>query len=166
MKRTLLFALAILAVASAGSAAEEKGTTYGAGVKLTTTVKVADLLAQPDQFVGKTVRVDGIVRAVCQEMGCWIQIADAEKTDGIQFKVADGVIVFPKDAKGKRASAEGTFERMPGDDKHAAEHAKEATAQGATPEHHAHGAAAEDATKPAPLKAPEYWIKATGAIVY
>jgi hypothetical protein len=147
MKRTVFFALALAAVTSLAVSADEKGTTYGNGVKLTTSVKVADLLAMPDHYVGKNVRVDGTVRAVCQEMGCWIQIADDEKTDGIQFKVDDGVIVFPKDAKGKRASAEGAFEKISAGDPHAAEAAKHAEQQGVT-------------------KAPQYRIKATGAVVY
>ena len=90
--------------------------------------------------------MDRIVSAVCQTMGCWIQIADDEKSAGIQFQVEDGVIVFPKDAKGRRASAEGTFEAI-GMDSHEAEHASEvAKATGKEP--------------------PKYRIKATGAIVY
>ncbi len=150
MKRMFLFAAAMAAVASLALSAQEaaKGTSFGEGVKLTTSVKVADLLSKPADYTGKTVRVDGTVRAVCQNMGCWIQIADDEKSDGIQFKVDDGVIVFPKDAKGKRASAEGTFERIAAGDAHEAEQATQAAA------------------KDAPAKAPEYRIKATGAIIY
>lgn len=153
MKRMFLVAAAMAAVASLAVSAQEaaKGTSFGGGVTLTTSVKVADLLAKPDDYVGKTVRVDGTVRAVCQSMGCWIQIADSEQSDGIQFKVDHGGgIVFPKDAKGKRASAEGAFERIGPGDAREAEHAQEA-------------AGAKDATTP---KAPEYRIKATGAIVY
>ena len=150
MKRMFLFAAAMAAVASLTLSAQEaaKGTSFGEGVKLTTSVKVADLLSKPADYMGKTVRVDGTVRAVCQNMGCWIQIADDEKSDGIQFKVDDGVIVFPKDAQGKRASAEGTFERIAAGDAHEAEQAKQAAA------------------KDAAAKAPEYRIKATGAIIY
>jgi hypothetical protein len=152
MKRVFLFAATMAAVASLAVSAQEaaKGTSFGDGVKLTISVKVADLLAEPGDYVGKTVRVDGTVRAVCQNMGCWIQIADDEKSDGIQFKVDDGVIVFPKDAKGKRASAEGTFERIATGDAHEPELAKDAVP-------------AKEAT---PAKAPEYRIKATGAVIY
>jgi hypothetical protein len=150
MKR-LLMALGVAIVASAGLVAEEKGTIYGDGVKLTTSVKVADLLATPDQFLGRKVRVDGTIRAVCQSMGCWIQLADAEQSDGIQFKVDDGVIVFPKDAKGKRASAEGTFEKIAADAEHEAEHAADAQ--------HA-------ANQPPVSQPPKYRIKATGAVIY
>lgn len=140
MKRALLLVTAFCAVSVVAAAGAEKGTKYGEGVKLATSVKVADLLATPADYIGKTVRVDGIVRGVCQAMGCWIQIADDEKSHGIQFKVDDGVIVFPKDAKGRRASAEGTFETIGEDSEDAAAESKDA--------------------------APKYRIKATGAIIY
>jgi hypothetical protein len=157
MKRTLLLSAVLVAAGLLPLVAAEGGTTYGQGVKLTTSVKVADLLAAPNQYLGKTVRVDGTVRAVCQEMGCWIQIADDQTSDGIQFKVDDGVIVFPKDAKGKRASAEGTFERIAAVDAHEGEHADpvmRAKEPGNEPE------------KALVASAPRFRIKATGAIIY
>jgi hypothetical protein len=45
-------------------------------------------------------------------MGCWIELQDPKLGKGLRFKVDDGVIVFPVSAKGKRASAEGTFQRI------------------------------------------------------
>ncbi len=153
MKRALLAAF-VIAMAASLAGAEEKGTTYGAGVKQQTAVKVADLLAAPDTYLGKTVRVDGIVQAVCQNMGCWIQIGDDEKSKGIQFKVDDGAIVFPKDGKGRKASAEGTFEEIG---------AADAEAQHAERAQQAQPAKAADAK---PAEAPAYRIKATGAVIY
>lgn len=146
---TRILAGALLAsLAVAGLAAETEGTKYGAGVILRTSIKVADLLAEPESYVGKTVRVDGVVQAVCQTMGCWIQLGDDENGTGIQFKVEDGVIVFPKDGKGHKASAEGTFEKIAAGDAHEAEHAQEAMKQtGAT-------------------EVPKYRIRATGAVIY
>ena len=158
MKRIVAFILGFMVAATLGLSAEEKGTTYGTGVKLTTVTKVADLLASPDQYLGKHVRVDGTVKAVCQNMGCWIQIADDEKSEGIQFKVDDGVIVFPKDAKGKRASAEGTFERLPAEGEAAAADVKEHADH--AKEH------AEQAKDAAAAKPPAFRIKATGAVIY
>lgn len=156
-------------------AAEEKGTVFGTGVKLQTAVKVADLLAAPEQYLGKTVRVDGTVKAVCQNMGCWIQIADAPDGPAVQFKVDDGVIVFPKDAAGRRASAEGTFEAMPAEEDHEAAHAKEAAQHaehGKQPEAAQHAGHAEHAKQPeaakpaAAAEPPKYRVKATGAVIY
>ena len=146
MKRVVLLLLVCLIVPLAAS--EEKGTKYGSGVTQEKAVKVADLLAAPDTYLGKTVRVDGVVQAVCQTMGCWIQLGDDENGTGIQFKVDDGVIVFPKDGKGHKASAEGTFEKIAAGDAHEKEHAKETSGHAA------------------PAGAPKYRIKATGAVIF
>ncbi len=142
MKRIPLVLVPVVCMAALVTAAE--GTRYGKGVTLETPTSVATLLATPDAYLGKTVRVDGIVTNVCQEMGCWIELADAEKGPGLQFKVDDGASVFPKDAKGRRASAEGTFEAIGSPDEAALEQQKKS-----------------DQNTP-----PRYRIKAAGAIIY
>lgn len=154
MKRVLLVCCLVTLAGSLASAAE-KGTRYGAGVTQETAIKVADLLAAPERYLGKTVRVDGVVQAVCQNMGCWIQIGDDEQGKGIQFKVDDGVIVFPKDGKGRKASAEGTFEKIDAGAPEEAAHAE-----------HAKDAKDAKAADVQPAAAPAYRIKATGAIIY
>jgi len=35
---------------------------------------------QLEEFIGKTVRIDGVVPAVCDKMGCWMDLPD-EKAD-------------------------------------------------------------------------------------
>lgn len=142
MNRMLTIAAGVLSAVTIVAAAD--GTTYGKGVTLDSATPVATLLATPASYLGKTVRVDGIVTNVCQEMGCWIEIADNEKGPGLQFKVDDGVIVFPKDAKGRRASAEGTFEAIGSPDEAAVEQQKKSDLK--TP--------------------PLYRIKAAGAVIY
>ena len=102
-------ALGALLVVPALAVTDE--TTLGAGVSIKEATPIATILAAPDSFVGKTIRVDGVATAVCEDMGCWMSIAseaDGEKT--IRVKVEDGVIVFPMSAKGKKVSAEGVFE--------------------------------------------------------
>lgn len=142
MNRMLTIAVGVLSAVTIVAAAD--GTTYGKGVTLDSATPVATLLATPASYLGKTVRVDGIVTNVCQEMGCWIEIADNETGPGLQFKVDDGVIVFPKDAKGRRASAEGTFEAIGSPDEAAVEQQKKSDLK--TP--------------------PRYRIKAAGAVIY
>ena len=119
-------------------------------LKLEKATPIADLYKTPDAFVGKTIRLDGVVTAVCQEMGCWMALAAENNPDEVvRFKVDHGVgITFPISAKGKKASAEGTFERIAANDAEA----KEAAA-----EHGAHGKAADFGAK--------YQIKATGAVI-
>ena len=141
-----------------------QGTTYGAGVKLTSATTVAAVTADPKAFLGKTIRVDGVVTAVCDKAGCWMELgdgkADAKTAKTLRMKVDDGVIVFPMTAVGKKASAEGVFELISAEA--AAEHAE-----------HAHAEPAKDAAKPAAKPSaqekadlPKYQVKATGAIIY
>jgi Domain of unknown function (DUF4920) len=117
-------ALLMIALATIPTAADQ---TLGAGVKLSEATPIATLYKSPEQFVGKTIRLDGVVTAVCQEMGCWMALAEsAEAKETVRFKVDhDGALTFPIAAKGKRASAEGVFERIDAGDKEGNEAAKE-----------------------------------------
>jgi len=87
---------------------------YAAEVKLgkPLTVKeampLATLVAHADDYVGKTVQVRGKITAVCQMMGCWMELTN-DAGQKVRIKVEDGVLVFPKDSAGKVAVAEGKF---------------------------------------------------------
>ncbi len=74
-------------------------------------VAIADLLDHPGDYTGKTVQVEGKITAVCQMMGCWLDLADADGRR-VHISVEDGDIVFPKDSPGKTAVAEGTFSKQ------------------------------------------------------
>jgi len=109
--RLAVLALAV-ALALPAAAAEEEGTVYGQAPTAQDTVKISDLLAHPDQYVDKTVRVEGLVVDVCAKRGCWMELASDQEFQSLRVKVDDGVIVFPLEAKGKRALAEGVFRRF------------------------------------------------------
>ena len=143
--RALICATVFAAAASVMAAQE---TRLGKGVTLTEATPINALIEKPADFVGKTIRVDGVATAVCEEMGCWL----AKTPDGakgsktVRLKVEEGVIVFPLSAKGKNVSAEGVFEEIGATDAHAKE---------AAGEHAKHDAAASKG----------YQIKATGAVI-
>lgn len=80
---------------------------YGKPLTLKETTRVSEIMAHPEKYDGKKVRVEGTVVGVCEKRGCWIRLASDKEFQTIQFKVDDGVIVFPMDAKGKAAVAEG-----------------------------------------------------------
>ena len=64
------------------------------------------------------------------------------------------MIVFPKDAAGRKVSAQGTFEEI---------------ATSAVRESHAeHAKSAENSGKPVPGKPTEkiYWVRVSGAVLY
>ncbi len=110
LRPAALACLALLAAAPAAASAAEK--SYGAGVGKAQLVKVSDLYAAPQQYVGKAVRVEGLVTDVCARRGCWMEVASDKEFQTIKIKVDDGVIVFPMDAKGRIAAAEGVFEKF------------------------------------------------------
>jgi len=97
--------------ASAGTAADS-GKLYGKQLTVTDTVKISEVLANPGNYVGKTVRVEGTVTGVCEKRGCWMSLASDKELEELRIKVEDGVMVFPISAKGKRAIAEGVLEKI------------------------------------------------------
>ena len=105
MRRTMI-TVAILALClTAGLSAAVK--KYGKDLTLKETTKISDIYANPDAFNGKTVKVRGAIVEVCEMKGCWIALASDKEFQQMRFKVDDGVIVFPLDAKGLTATVEG-----------------------------------------------------------
>jgi hypothetical protein len=95
------------AAPAASTAQAPTGTTFGAGVKLAETTPIDTILADPKAYQGKAVRVEGMITDVCPKRGCWFDLAGGGPGKKLQFKVTDGEMVFPVDAKGKYAVAEG-----------------------------------------------------------
>lgn len=112
MRKLILFLAVATAVALIPNV-QAGGKTYGAGVKTAETTSMAKILADPDAWVGKKVRIEGKVVDVCPMKGCWMELEEANGGAKIKVKVDDGVIVFPVDAKGKLAVAEGIVESIP-----------------------------------------------------
>ena len=109
MKRCVVIAAVIAGLVMPAAA----GTvSYGDGVTLSESTDISRLLAEPDQYVGKMVRIDGVITAVCKKRGCWMQITDPDSGRGVRIKVEDGVMVFPYESMGHNASAEGVFEAI------------------------------------------------------
>ena len=117
----------IFAAMALGVALQAADTKFGAGVTITKATPIKELYASPDKFVGKTLRVDGVVTAVCTDMGCWLALGAADNPDqAVRFQAEhDGKIVFPLTMKGKPASAEGVFVKIGDGDKEAREAAGE-----------------------------------------
>jgi hypothetical protein len=105
MLRVVTSALLLLAPMLAAA------TQLGKPLTLKQPMSIAQLMTSPDNWVGKTVQVKGKVSEVCQMAGCWMQLVDQEGK-AVRIKVKDGEIVFPKEAIGKMALAEGKFAKM------------------------------------------------------
>lgn len=92
---------------AAAASATVTGTTFGAGVTLTEAVAIDAILADPAAYKDKTVRVEGMITDVCPKRGCWMELAGTAPGQKLRFKVTDGEMVFPMDAKGKHAVVQG-----------------------------------------------------------
>lgn len=128
--RGALVAVAVVGLVATARAQDKKNETLGKGVTLTEATPLKALFETPEKFVGKTIRIDGVVTAVCQEMGCWMALGEsAQAENSVRLKVThDGKIVFPISAKGKMASAEGVFVKVSATDKESQEVIKEQAA--------------------------------------
>ncbi len=104
-----LFLVVSFLLSCSAAFAVDPGTVYGKGVAAVDTVKVSDLMADPDAFVGQTIRVQGTAVAVCEHRGCWVSIASDQEGQTVRVKVKDGEIVFPAGIVGDEIIAEGVW---------------------------------------------------------
>jgi hypothetical protein len=105
MRRAIVTAFVVTLCLTVGLSAAVK--KYGKDLTVKETTKISDIYANPDGFNGKKVKVRGTIVEVCEMKGCWIALASDKEFQQMRFKVDDGVIVFPLDAKGLTATVEG-----------------------------------------------------------
>jgi hypothetical protein len=103
----LILSIAILFLMNSSIAMPTK--KYGKSLTLKKPIPISVILESPEKYKGKKVLVEGTVVDVCKKRGCWIKIAGDKEFESIKFKVEDGVMTFPVEAKGKKALAEGIF---------------------------------------------------------
>lgn len=107
----LLISTAIAAV----SFAQEK---YGKDITLEEKTGISEILSNPESYLGEKVLIEGEIITVCENMGCWMEVAN-EEGDKIRVKVKDGEIVFPKEGIGKTALVEGEVYKIELDEEEA-----------------------------------------------
>lgn len=78
---------------------------FGLEFTLAESVPAANILENPDAYVDQTVRITGKVSDVCQKMGCWMVITDAEQHMRITTK--DHKFFVAKDGAGAKCDLEG-----------------------------------------------------------
>ena len=60
---------------------QAKPDVYGKGVTLTEATAVSAILDNPDTYLGKMVRVEGMIIEVCAKRGCWMYVAGDRQGD-------------------------------------------------------------------------------------
>jgi hypothetical protein len=99
---------------------------YGGEQKLTNdqAVPIGKVLASPEQYKDKYVRLTGKVNAVCAKKGCWVRVVPDQQASAaakkgattqpmkdvfIKFKDPPAGRLIPMEANGKNAVVEGTL---------------------------------------------------------
>ena len=156
MNRTIATLFLVVAVTLAAPGIVSAETIYGKGVGNKEAVAISAIYDDPASYVGKSVTVEGLIVDVCSRRGCWMSLGSKDEDfQEIRIKVDDGVIVFPMEAMGKTAIAEGMLAKV--------EMTLEQTV--AYKQHHAeeHGEEFDPASVTEPLV--YYQIKGTGAVI-
>jgi len=81
----------------------------GAAIGSATKVSLANVLASPEKFSGKTVMIEGVVVRSCKMEGCWAEIApDKDAAKSVRVKMKGHAFFIPLQSAGSFARAEGT----------------------------------------------------------
>ena len=83
---------------------------FGAGIKPgKAPLSLKQVMANPAQFIGKPVRMQAQITAVCQSKGCWMHLGKqlANGNPPVMVKFKDYGFFMPKDASGRLAIVEG-----------------------------------------------------------
>ena len=105
---------------------------FGPEFTLTETIPAGTVLSNPEQYVGQTVRVTGKVSDVCQKMGCWMVITDADQHMRITTK--DHKFFVAKDGAGAKCDLEGTVVKREANPERTAHYKSEQTDGAPMPE--------------------------------
>lgn len=87
-------------------------TVFGQGPTIKETTLISAIYDNPSSYVGKTVKVEGLIVDVCSRRGCWMSIASDRAFETLRIKVADGEIVFPVTARGSKAAVQGKVQEI------------------------------------------------------
>lgn len=82
--------------------------TRGEKLKGLSTVALAEVLARPSDFDGKTVAVEAKIRRACRKKGCWMELAASDAGPGVRVTFKDYGFFVPTDSAGRVARVEGT----------------------------------------------------------
>ena len=91
MKRAFALVMMVGAfalVATAEEAVTALGEPLSEGLEITA---IEEIIADPDAWEGKKVRISGRIDGVCKMQGCWMDIISPEDA-ALRVKVDDGVI--------------------------------------------------------------------------
>src|SRR5262249_49321214 len=96
--------------ASAGEGVLRLGAPIEASARK---VALSDVAKEPNAYLDKTFATTGTVTAVCQHMGCWMEIKD--DASAAHIKMAAHAFFVPKTASGRKARVLAKLEKAQDD---------------------------------------------------
>lgn len=75
-------------------------------------VPLRAVIDDPEAYTGQVVRTEGEISAVCQAMGCWMELRD-EQARAVRVPMAGHSFFVPRDVSGRRALVEGPLRVRP-----------------------------------------------------
>lgn len=79
---------------------------FGTPITVAETTRLPDLMRNAATMSGRTIRTEGTVAAVCQEMGCWMEIRD--ESAQVHIRMHGHSFFMPRDARGRHATVQAT----------------------------------------------------------
>lgn len=118
----LLLCVGSIAIAGAPASGTDP-VRVGAAITTKQPTDIAKLAKDPKKFVGRTIRIDGTVKKVCQGAGCWVEVASSK---GVTFlaKSLDESVLLPKDCAGRKIMVQGVVTMLPAKEADAHQHAE------------------------------------------
>lgn len=113
MVMLLLGVLVLAACSTGGKTQAAEPRSYGAAVTATP-MPVHTLLEQAASLEDQQVTVSGRLGQVCQDMGCWFYLEDAENAAEGKLYIdlqMGAIFTIPKDSAGKTGVITGTLKR-------------------------------------------------------
>jgi hypothetical protein len=119
---TLLLCVSSIAIAGTPAPGTD-AVRVGAAITTKKATEIDKLAKDPKKFVGKTVRIEGTVKKVCQGAGCWVEVASSK---GVTFlaKSLDESVLLPKDCAGRQIMVQGVVTMLPAKEAEAHQHAE------------------------------------------
>ena len=117
----LLFCLTLNVVAGSTTTAPAP-LRVGAAITVKKPVDIDRLARDPKRYLGRTVRLEGTVKEVCQGMGCWVEVASA-RGGSVLAKSLDESVLLPKDCAGRKIVVQGVVTKLLAPGAEAKEHA-------------------------------------------
>lgn len=120
------FVLLLILAVTLTNAADLK---LGKSITVKDKSSVSNILSNPAKFEGKTVLVEGKILEVCQDSGCWIEVAGDKAGQKIKVQFEEGKVSIPKNSKGKMVSVQGIVEEVTPENSCSDDHKKESKSE-------------------------------------